>query len=175
MSRVESSFGNLTSAVEKFVQLQTHAEYKRDIDVLVSSAETLKQALEQATKAITCWTNNLQQVFLQKAEDDIEDTLAERRWMSQWLKHVTGRFSNTERLALHPVDRTEYITEHLSSLSLSRDVCSNETSEISEDFRPLEAKLANVSQRYREANIGHHDLLKALENAMDELIKGRKC
>lgn len=174
MSGVGSSFRTLTSAVENFVKLQADAEHKTDLDFLVSSAKALKQALEQATDAIASWANALQQAFLQESEDEIEDTLAERRWISQWLKHVTGRLSNTERLDLHLINSTEHITDHLPSLALSDDVGSDEILQTSEDIRLLEARLANVSRRYHEAYIGHQDLWKALENTMDQLVKGRK-
>jgi hypothetical protein len=175
MDKVSPSCGTLTSAVKTPAQLEAYTEHRRCIDSLDSSAEAFRQAMKRTMEAITSSKSEFQHVFFQEAEEEIADTLAERRWISQWLKHVTGRFSNTDRLTLRPRDPTEHITEYLSSLSLSEDVGSNEILNIPEDIRLLEARSANVNQRHREANIGHRDLWESLNNVMDELIKGREC
>jgi oligoendopeptidase F len=92
MDKVSPSSGTLTSAVETPNQLETYTEHRRCIDVLDSSAEAFRQAMKRNMEAITSSTSEFQHAFLQEAEEEIADTLAERRWMSQWLKHVTGSF-----------------------------------------------------------------------------------
>lgn len=173
-SEALSSFGALVSAVQDLVQLQALVNHRRNTDALVSSAENLARALEEATKAITSWTHGLQETLIEETERAIDGTLADRRWTSQWLKHITGRISTSERLVLQMADPIKCITEDVSSLSLSSGLGSNGTLELADDIRMLEVKFANASQRYKEAKIGCRDLWEALNSMMDELTNGCK-